>query len=528
MSEADVIAAIIASPDDDIPRVVYADWLEEQGDPRADFVRAQLAMAKAEPRSKAYFDAWAIATPLEREHAEAWASRVPALKNQSYHRGLVRSAAMIASAFVRDNGEVLTHAPVERLRFQRVKDRGAELGACTGLSKLRGLDVAGIKIPEPDLLGLLRSPHLTQLATFVSGNSDQVSPNVLAALLEGPARASLTDLTLGHSGMLDGLPRVTLPKVERLHVGGWWRHGDAQPLAHLGALGFPALTSLSVGSDVNEADIAGLASLPWGQLRALSFVEGSLAPGTLLRLAERHPMPSLESLAIESHYFDETEMDELIEGGAFSSCRSLKLPGGAFTTTTLGSLRALDSLHISGGPAGWFHTIATEAPPLRHLVLHAVQLNDADVEALLAIAPTLRSLTLQHCSVKAANWTTFWDHRFPRLIELHVTNDIYAPDGGMRLPHVAESLAPKRFPALLSLSLNGVSRDREMFDTLTKKLKLPLRAFSYQGNSLHPAQARAFLGAHPTVALLKLGGSLTDAEKRDLAAVPRMKVIHDR
>ena len=35
---------IIESPDDDGPRLVYADWLEEQGDARAELVRIQEEM----------------------------------------------------------------------------------------------------------------------------------------------------------------------------------------------------------------------------------------------------------------------------------------------------------------------------------------------------------------------------------------------------------------------------------------------------------------------------------------------------
>jgi uncharacterized protein (TIGR02996 family) len=38
--------AILDSPDDDTPRLVYADWLEEQGDPRGEFIRLQCLLAK--------------------------------------------------------------------------------------------------------------------------------------------------------------------------------------------------------------------------------------------------------------------------------------------------------------------------------------------------------------------------------------------------------------------------------------------------------------------------------------------------
>jgi uncharacterized protein (TIGR02996 family) len=45
MSDRDpFIAAIAAAPDDDLPRLVFADWLDENGDPdRAEFIRLQIA-----------------------------------------------------------------------------------------------------------------------------------------------------------------------------------------------------------------------------------------------------------------------------------------------------------------------------------------------------------------------------------------------------------------------------------------------------------------------------------------------------
>ncbi len=38
--------AIRANPDDEAPRLVYADWLEDHGDPRADYLRTEVQWAK--------------------------------------------------------------------------------------------------------------------------------------------------------------------------------------------------------------------------------------------------------------------------------------------------------------------------------------------------------------------------------------------------------------------------------------------------------------------------------------------------
>jgi len=45
--ESALLAAIRAAPEDDAPRLVYADWLDEHGQPeRAEFIRVQVALAR--------------------------------------------------------------------------------------------------------------------------------------------------------------------------------------------------------------------------------------------------------------------------------------------------------------------------------------------------------------------------------------------------------------------------------------------------------------------------------------------------
>src|SRR5262245_55720746 len=48
MSDDDAfLQAVLDRPDDDAPRLVYADWLEEHGDPdRAEFIRVQIEQAR--------------------------------------------------------------------------------------------------------------------------------------------------------------------------------------------------------------------------------------------------------------------------------------------------------------------------------------------------------------------------------------------------------------------------------------------------------------------------------------------------
>jgi uncharacterized protein (TIGR02996 family) len=73
--EPALLAAIAARPDDDTPRLVYADWLDDHGDAnRAEFIRLQCALAQGGPEDPAAAER---ADELEERHRTRWLSGVP-------------------------------------------------------------------------------------------------------------------------------------------------------------------------------------------------------------------------------------------------------------------------------------------------------------------------------------------------------------------------------------------------------------------------------------------------------------------
>ena len=48
-TESQLITEVLDNPDDDDPRLVYADWLDEQGDPRGEFIRVQCELHRSCP-----------------------------------------------------------------------------------------------------------------------------------------------------------------------------------------------------------------------------------------------------------------------------------------------------------------------------------------------------------------------------------------------------------------------------------------------------------------------------------------------
>src|SRR4051812_40296621 len=75
MSDAPtLLAAIRAAPEDDAPRLVYADWLDEHGQPeRAEFIRVQCELARTDDPARRRRE-----TELLAEHHDAFAGPLAA------------------------------------------------------------------------------------------------------------------------------------------------------------------------------------------------------------------------------------------------------------------------------------------------------------------------------------------------------------------------------------------------------------------------------------------------------------------
>lgn len=69
--EADLLASVLAAPDDDAPRLVYADWLLERGDPRGEFIALQ-CRAAALPDGAARWALESNTKALLERHDEDW------------------------------------------------------------------------------------------------------------------------------------------------------------------------------------------------------------------------------------------------------------------------------------------------------------------------------------------------------------------------------------------------------------------------------------------------------------------------
>ncbi len=74
--EENLIAAVLSDSQDYASRLVYADWLEEQGDPRANYLRLEIELCEAELQSELYYSLIEKLVGHADEFDEDWLDKV--------------------------------------------------------------------------------------------------------------------------------------------------------------------------------------------------------------------------------------------------------------------------------------------------------------------------------------------------------------------------------------------------------------------------------------------------------------------
>jgi uncharacterized protein (TIGR02996 family) len=119
------VAAINDAPDDDTPRLVYADWLDEHGDSdRAAFIRLQCRLAEREQVADVPFDDpdQQRVVQLLQAHEARWTAELPALHGVHYalrqaFRGFPAVRFRNPADLIRHAGSVRTATPTEAVVF---------------------------------------------------------------------------------------------------------------------------------------------------------------------------------------------------------------------------------------------------------------------------------------------------------------------------------------------------------------------------------------------------------------------------
>lgn len=199
------LLAIVSNPDDDAPRLIYADWLEEQGETdRAALIRSQIdreSLPGGDPRGDTLL---LQIHKLLSDHGSALAApfaHFGLLEN--YRRGFPEELTSDARVFLKHSDELFRKLPIRRLTlyglteplcsevlassslthlqalllpYNPIGDGGCEqIARCPFLAHLIELDLTRTSLRDRGARSLAYSPYLSSLEVLTVGENPRLT-----------------------------------------------------------------------------------------------------------------------------------------------------------------------------------------------------------------------------------------------------------------------------------------------------------------------------------------------------------------
>ncbi|MBX9626755.1 MAG: TIGR02996 domain-containing protein [Gemmataceae bacterium] len=235
-----LLAAVIAAPDDDTPRLVYADWLDEHcDDVQANYIRESVRLARLPAGDPERPGLERRLTSVLEDNANEWAIALgcaPAATGMCYRRGFVHTIRYHRlDDCLRDGPAWFRSAPIQGLSLDSYVNGAAwrTLLQNPMLGRLRRLDVSGCRWTDEELRDLAKQPHLTRLEVLDLG--DVPDDEVWVGLSEVVRSRHLTGLRAVYFGDPAtpgpdfGVPRAWLFLTRRFNKRFGDRWGNRRP-----------------------------------------------------------------------------------------------------------------------------------------------------------------------------------------------------------------------------------------------------------------------------------------------------------
>lgn len=206
----DLYQAILDDPDDDDRRLVYADYLEERGDPRSEFIRVQCELERLpllDPRRGPLRSRSAQLLAL---HGAKWAGIFRGWSR--FRRGFIEHVEADGRMTIADLERFFRLAPIQSLKITfpnpplrpllaspvvpgrlrsldlngsgALGDKGSRMiASCAALAGLRRLSMGACNISAAGASAIAGSPHLASL-TFLNLNDNGRYRAIGAALMD--------------------------------------------------------------------------------------------------------------------------------------------------------------------------------------------------------------------------------------------------------------------------------------------------------------------------------------------------------
>jgi uncharacterized protein (TIGR02996 family) len=473
-----LLQSIIANPDDDTARLVYADWLEENGEEsdvaRAHYIRTALEKHQLhirDPRRQELLDRMRA---LLKAHKSRWFPDSPLIRKSQWrgrHRGFIRHIRGTAAEFNKHAPALFAVEPVTDMYLEPAKpakpgksgdSRFDQFATSPLLSRMRYIDFPHGSVPPGGLAqvaGRLASLRKLEVNGWNANHSE----------LDVFVRASWTHLEhlMFHRCGLDDdalgiLVRMNVPQMKCLRL--VTESFGSRGIGHL--LGAPWLEQLT------QLDLTQTGQHPTRD--ALQAIANSpqLANLQSLNLSHNHVGPEGLSVLAASPYFGQVrKLDLSYTGGGARGLIAL------FNSPTMRQVRDL-SYSSNGIDFRDIDEEVTPWPSLRHL--HISALSDHGLSWLLdhSLLDSVRYLGLFLSGITGVGCLALLRSSLPRsLVYLSLSHNHLGPLDG--LPLLLE------FPRLQTLELEECHLGAQGAVRLLRALRAPnLRTLTMYKNDL--------------------------------------------
>jgi uncharacterized protein (TIGR02996 family) len=218
------LQAIRANFDDDAVRLVYADWLEEQGDPRAEFIRVECALAHLSSGQSGWRPLWRRDIELILRYKETWFPMRSKYHSWDCKRGFIDEITTDADRFLGHADALFHEHPVRYLKLIAHGSDVPGLADCEPLALVQTLDISGRAFGDLNMRDLADSPYLERLRDL-NLEETVLGPRGAQVLAAGQSLNNLASLNLhgsriGPDGLRALLDSPWLPRLTHLNLSG--------------------------------------------------------------------------------------------------------------------------------------------------------------------------------------------------------------------------------------------------------------------------------------------------------------------
>jgi uncharacterized protein (TIGR02996 family) len=170
------VRALQDDPEDDTTALVFADWLDERGDPRGEFLRVQQELADWVPDLRRRTQLRQREQELLARHGMSWLGPLrDHCIDWHFERGLayltMPARRFVSRRFAARALNWFAQAWVAGVRLTRARGRVSVLAASPHLASVAELDLSGNELTNSDVYALVGSPHLARLRRLDLSNN---------------------------------------------------------------------------------------------------------------------------------------------------------------------------------------------------------------------------------------------------------------------------------------------------------------------------------------------------------------------